>query len=108
RGGGQGGTVRGEGGGRRRGEVHDKYPLRPESRINAGHVPPTSDEQTGADEQDDRERKLGHHESATDSTAGRSARDTPATLLAGGMQVAAQRRDRGRQSHQNSREYRNG
>ena len=86
----------------------DKDPLRPESRIDAVHVPPASDEQAGACEQDDRERKIRHHERAADSTRGRSARDTSATLLAGGTQVAAQRRNRGRQSHQNSREYRDG
>ena len=92
--------------GRRSGELHHEDPLRPESRIDARHVPPASDEQTGADEQDDRERKLRHHERAADSTGGRSARDTSATLLAGGTQVAAQRRHRGRQSHQDSRQKR--
>ena len=86
------------------GELHHKDPLRPESRIDAVHVPPASDEQAGADEQDDREREFRHHERAADSTGGRSARDTSASLLAGGTQVAAQRRNRGRQSHQNSRE----
>ena len=100
------GPLGGDAEGRRAGELHHKDPLGPESRINVLHVPPASDEQTGADEQDDREGKLRHHERTTDSTGGRSARDTSATLLAGGTQVAAQRRNRRRQSHQNSREYR--
>ena len=92
--------------GRRSGELHHEDPLRPESRINAVHVPPASDEQAGADEQNDRERKLRHHERAADSTGGRSARDTSATLLPGGTHVAAQRGHRGRQSHQDSRQKR--
>ena len=71
-------------------------------------MPPASDEQTGADEQNDRQRKLRHHEGAADSTAGCSARDTSATLLAGGTQVAAHRRHRRRQSHQDSRQKRHG
>ena len=71
-------------------------------------MPPAADEQTGADEQNDRERKLRHDEGAADSTAGCSARDTSATLLAGRTQVAAQRRHRRRQSHQDSREKRDG
>ena len=87
---------------------HHQDPLRPESRIDVVHVPPASDEQTGADEQNDRQRKLRHHEGAADSTAGCSARDTSATLLAGWTQVAAQRRNRRRQSHQDSRQKRDG
>ena len=73
-----------------------------------GHVPPASDEQTGADEQNDRQRKLRYHEGAPDSTAGCSARDTSATLLAGRTQIAANRRNRWRQSHQDSCQKRDG
>ncbi len=89
-------------------DVHHKDPLRPESRINVVHVPPASDEQTGADEQNDRERKLRYHEGAADSTAGCSARHTSATLRAGWTQIAAHRCHRRRQSHQDSRQERHG
>ena len=102
------GPLRGDGEARRGGEFHRKDTFRSESRIDAVHVPPAPDEQTGADEQDNCERELRHDERATDSTSGSSTRDTSATLLTGGTQVAAQRRNRGRQSHQNSREYRDG
>jgi hypothetical protein len=71
-------------------------------------VPPTSDEQTRADEQNDRERKLRHHERAADPTGGRSARDASGALPAGETQVAAQGRSRGRESHQDSRQKRDG
>jgi hypothetical protein len=91
-----------------RGEFHHQDPLRPESRIDAVHIPPASDEQAGADEEDDGERKLRHDKRAADSTGGGCARDTSAALLAGGTPIAAQGRDRGGQSHQNSREYRDG
>ena len=98
--------MRGDTEGRRGCDIHHQDPLRPESRIDVGHVPPASDEQTGADEQHDRQRKLRYHEGAADSTAGCSARDTSATLLAGRTQIAAHRRHRGRQSHQDSRQKR--
>ena len=101
------GPLRGDSEGRRGRDFHHKDPLRPESRIDAVHVPPAPDEQTCAGEQNDRERKLRHHERAADSTGGRSARDTSATL-AGGTQVAAQRRNRRRESHKNSREHGDG
>ena len=65
------GPLRGDAKGGRRTASQD--PLRPESRIDALHVPPASDEETGADEQNDRQRKFRHHESAADSTGGRSA-----------------------------------
>ena len=102
------GPLRGDTEGRRGCDVHHQDPLRPESRIDVGHVPPASDEQTGADEQNDRQRKLRDHEGAADSTAGCSARDTSATLLAGRTQIAAHRRHRWRQSHQDSRQKRHG
>ena len=102
------GPLRGDTEGRRGCDFHHKDPLRPESRIDVGHVPPASDEQTGADEQNDRQRKLRYHEGAADSTAGCSARDTSATLLAGRTQIAAHRRHRWRQSHQDSRQKRHG
>ncbi len=102
------GPLRGDTEGRRGCDFHHQDPLRPESRINVVHVPPASDEQTGADEQNDRQRKLRHNEGAADSTAGCSARDTSATLLAGRTQIAAHRRNRRRQSHQDSRQKRHG
>ena len=102
------GALRGNAESRRSREFHHKDPLRPESRIDAVHVPPAADEQAGACEQDDRQRKIRHHERAADSTGRRSAGDTSATLLARGTQVTAQRRYRGRQSHQNSRHQRDG
>src|SRR5262249_15630650 len=42
--------LRGDAEGRRRGELYDKDPLWPEPRISALHVPPASNQQTGADE----------------------------------------------------------
>ena len=102
------GPLRGDAEGRRRGDLHHQDPLRPESRIDVVHGPPAADEQTGADEQNDRQRKLRHHEGAADSTGGCSARDTSATLLAGRTQVAAHGRHRWRQSHQDSRQKRDG
>src|SRR5439155_17756158 len=83
------GPLRGDVEARRCGELHRKDPLGPESRIDALYVPPAADEQAGADEQDDRKRKLRHHERAANATGGRAARDTSAPLLAGGTQVAA-------------------
>ena len=54
------GPLRGEAEGRRGGDLHHKDPLGPESRINVVRVLPASDEQTGADEQNDRKRKFSN------------------------------------------------
>ena len=56
-------------------------------------------------------RTIASANSATTSArrirrGGRSARDTSATLFSGGTQVAAQRRHRGSQPHQDSRQKR--
>jgi hypothetical protein len=87
-------------------ELHHQDPLRPECRIDVLHVPPASEQETGADKENDGERKLRHHQRPANPTSGRSARDTSATLLAGRTQVAAHGRDRWRQSHQDSRQER--
>ena len=100
--------LRGGAEGRRGGEPHHKDPLRRESRINAPHIPPASNEQAGADEEDDRKRELRHDEGAADSTAGYSARDASTTRLAGRTQIASRGRHRRRQSHQYSRQKRDG
>jgi len=76
--------LRGDVDARRCRESHRKDPLGPESRIDAHHVAPAPNEQTGTDEQNDRKRELRHHERTADSAGGRSARDTSATFLTGG------------------------
>src|SRR5262249_39360127 len=54
-----------------------------------------------------RERELCDHERATNSPRRDSTRYASSAVLARGTQVAAQRCDRRRQTHQNSREQRN-
>ena len=97
------GPLRGRRGGRR-GECDRKNPLGPESQIDALHGQKTSDEETGADQQNDRQREFRHYERAARAHGGRSARDAPSSFLAGGPQVSPRHGDCRRQAHQDSGE----
>ena len=79
-----------------------KNALGPESQIDVLDGPQTSNQKTGADQQNDRQREFRHDESAADSTRGDSARDASSSFLAGGPQIPARHSYRGRQSNQDS------
>ena len=83
-------------------EIQHKHPLGPESGIDACDMPPASDQEAGAGHQNNRKGKLRHHESAADPAGDEPARDASSTLVAGGPQVPAEHRDRGRQSNEDS------
>ena len=68
------------------GELHHHDPVGPEAHVDVLDVPPAPDEQTGADQQGDRQRKLPHHERATNSMRHGTARHA-ATRLGGRTQV---------------------
>ena len=99
------GPLRGDAEGRRRGDLHHKDPLRPESRINVVHVPTSFGRA-------DRRRRAERSQARTPPPRGRGGfdgwmfrpRHFCRTLLAGRTQVAAQRGNRWRQSHQDSRQ----
>ena len=61
-----------------------------EAHVDVLDAPPAPDEQTGADQQNNRQRKLSHHERATNSMRHGAARHA-ATRLGGRTQAEAQR-----------------
>src|SRR5439155_6040257 len=83
-------------------ELHRKDPPGPESRIDVLERPQASDQETGAGQQNDRQREFRHYESAPDPARGHSAREASSSFLVGGPQVAARHGYRRRQSNQDS------
>ena len=79
-----------------------KDPLGPESQIDVLDRPQASDQETGADQQNDRQREFRHYQRAADSARGDSARDASSSFLARGPQVPARHGYRRRESHQDS------
>ena len=78
--------------------------LRPESQIYVFDGPQASDEETGADEQNDRQGEFRDYQRAANSTRGDASRDASTSVLARGPQVAARHGDGRREPHQDSGE----